>query len=32
VHDVHYKQAIVSSAFGCMAAIEAERYIASLED
>lgn len=32
VHDVHYKQAIVSSAFGCMAAIEAERYLASLED
>ena len=32
VHDVHYKQAIVSSAFGCMAAIEAERYLASLGD
>lgn len=27
VHDHHYKQAITASAFGCMAAIDAEKYL-----
>ena len=31
VHDNHFRQAIVSAGFGCMAAMEAEKYISSLE-
>ncbi|HLF26244.1 MAG TPA: thioredoxin-disulfide reductase [Anaerolineae bacterium] len=31
VHDKHFRQAIVSAGFGCMAAMEAEKYLASLE-
>jgi thioredoxin reductase (NADPH) len=31
VHDKHFRQAIVSAGFGCMAAMEAEKYISSLE-
>jgi len=32
VHDRVFRQAIVSAGFGCMAAMEAEKYIAELED
>ncbi|HZY41292.1 MAG TPA: thioredoxin-disulfide reductase [Anaerolineae bacterium] len=31
VHDKHFRQAIVSAGYGCMAAMEAEKYISSLE-
>ena len=31
VHDKRFRQAIVSAGFGCMAAIEAEKYLADLE-
>ena len=31
VHDKHFRQAIVSAGYGCMAAMEAEKYLASLE-
>jgi thioredoxin reductase (NADPH) len=31
VHDKHFRQAIVSAGFGAMAAMEAEKYLASLE-
>ena len=31
VHDKRFRQAIVSAGFGCMAAMEAEKYLASLE-
>ena len=31
VHDKHFRQAIVSAGFGCMAAMEAEKYLAGLE-
>ena len=31
VHDHHFRQAIVSAGYGCMAAMEAEKYISSLE-
>jgi len=31
VHDKHFRQAIVSAGFGCMAAMEAEKYLAALE-
>lgn len=31
VHDFQYKQAIVSSGFGCIAALEAERYLETLD-
>jgi len=31
VHDNHFRQAIVSAGYGCMAAMEAEKYISSLE-
>ena len=31
VHDSHFRQAIVSAGYGCMAAMEAEKYISSLE-
>jgi thioredoxin reductase (NADPH) len=30
-HDKHFRQAIVSAGFGCMAAMETEKYLASLE-
>jgi len=31
VHDKWFRQAIVSSGYGCMAAMETEKYLASLE-
>ena len=31
VHDKRYRQAIVSAGYGCMAAMETEKYLASLE-
>lgn len=31
VHDHHFRQAIVSAGYGCMAAMEAEKYLSSLE-
>jgi thioredoxin reductase (NADPH) len=31
VHDKHFRQAIVSAGYGCMAAMEAEKYLAGLE-
>ena len=31
VHDKHFRQAIVSAGYGAMAAMEAEKYLASLE-
>jgi len=31
VHDKQFRQAIASAGFGCMAAMEAEKYLASLE-
>jgi thioredoxin reductase (NADPH) len=31
VHDKRFRQAIVSAGFGCMAALETEKYLASLE-
>jgi thioredoxin reductase (NADPH) len=31
VHDKRFRQAIVSAGFGCMAALEAEKYLSSLE-
>jgi len=31
VHDKRFRQAISSAGFGCMAAMEAEKYLASLE-
>jgi len=31
VHDKHFRQAIVSAGFGCMAAMEAEKYLSNLE-
>jgi thioredoxin reductase (NADPH) len=30
-HDKRFRQAIVSAGFGCMAALEAEKYLSSLE-
>jgi len=32
VHDSHFRQAIVSAGYGCMAAMEAEKYISNLEE
>jgi thioredoxin reductase (NADPH) len=31
VHDKHFRQAIVSAGFGCMAALETEKYLSNLE-
>ena len=31
VHDPHFRQAIVSAGYGCMAALEAEKYLSSLD-
>ena len=31
VHDKHFRQAIVSAGYGCMAAMEAEKYLSNLE-
>jgi thioredoxin reductase (NADPH) len=31
VHDKRFRQAIVSAGFGCIAALEAEKYLSSLE-
>ena len=31
IHDNHFKQAITSAGYGCMAAMEAEKFLASQE-